>query len=339
MNFNDLYGNKALQETVKQLIANDTMPHAVLLSGMEGIGKFRFARAIAVEIAALHSDKKQEKIDESENLFEHLNIFYVIPTGVKGSGNNGVFNHDDYFKTIFSLKNEKNSYSNIIPLGYIQYIISQLKYKSVHDEDRIIIIRDAHYMTREAQNALLKILEEPPDRVFFILTTANEDKLLPTIISRCSRYLMSGLNENEMNRFLSNIGTDIRGKKLLTLLANGSPGILLKYSQFDVKSIADNLASALKKGKLIKLIDGIEKSIKLNKENKKIILKIYKEILLLMLYYDYIDNDNIFDYDLHLRKDRIERVLDKIIETEKNSIYNMSWETEWGVVFYNLIGG
>lgn len=52
-----------------------------------------------------------------------------------------------------------------------------------------------------------------------------------------------------------------------------------------------------------------------------------------MLYYNYIDNNNIFDYDFHLQKDRVERVLDKLIEMEKNSIYNLSWETEWGLCF------
>lgn len=339
MNFKNLYGNKALEKTIKQFIVKGNMPHAILLSGMEGIGKFLFARAIAVEIVAKHSDEKYEKIDESENLCEQLNVLYVIPTGTKGSGNNGVFNRNDYFKTLSSLNSNENNYAYTIPLGYIQYIISQLKYKSFHNEDRVVIIRDAHYMTREAQNALLKILEEPPDRVFFILTTANEDKLLPTIISRCAKYLMSGLNEEEMNLFLSKIDTDIRGKRLLTLLANGSPGILLKYSKFDVIDIADSLALSIKEGKFTELIAKIEKSIKSNKENKKIILKIYKEIFFLMLYYNYIDNNNIFDYDFHLQKDRVERVLDKLIEMEKNSIYNLSWETEWGVMFYNLIGG
>ncbi len=339
MNFNNLFGNQKLKNEILNLITEETLPHAVLLLGMDGIGKFGFARAAAVEITSLHSEKDKESIDRDENNFELLNIYYVIPTSVKGKGDNGAFTQDDYFKSLFSLKEEKNPSSGKIPLGYIQYIISQLKYRSFHNTDRIVIIRDAHLMTREAQNALLKILEEPPDRVFFILTSSNEDKLLQTIISRCSRYLMSNLTENEMKEFVSKNAITLKDTELLLLLANGSPGNLVKYADFNIDEISENLAFAFRNRKLTNIIADIDKKIKKNKDKKQLILNIYNQMLVLLLYFQYIDNNKVFNYDLNLKKDKIERAIDRIIEMEKNSTYNLSWETEWGLIFYNLIGG
>lgn len=92
---------------------------------------------------------------------------------------------------------------------------------------KVFIIDEAELMKRESQNAVLKFLEEPPGRVVIILVTSSEERLLPTIRSRCQRVFFGAISEPAMERWLERQDWELSGEERAWLLkfAEGSPGV------------------------------------------------------------------------------------------------------------------
>lgn len=117
---------------------------------------------------------------------------------------------------IFILETESS-----IGIEDVRKLQQKLFLKPYKSTDKASIIHDAHMLTIEAQNALLKILEEPPDHTYIILSAENQDRLLPTIISRCQLIALetkvTELNEQdgqELSEVFQSIQTGSSGDKL-----------------------------------------------------------------------------------------------------------------------------
>lgn len=102
------------------------------------------------------------------------------------------FRDKQFHPDITKIEAEKNS----IGIDLIRNLKRQIAYKPFESDHKIIIIEEAEKLTIEAQNALLKTLEEPPNATILILTTKNYDLLLPTIISRCQLIFLGSQTEN-----------------------------------------------------------------------------------------------------------------------------------------------
>lgn len=150
-------------EAVRGAVKNGTLAHAHLITGEEGIGKSAASREIARLI--LDPDGK----DRRENLVDITEIH---------------------------LK-EKS-----IGVDEVRNIISESGIKPFEGDRKVIIINDGEKMTVQAQNALLKTVEEPPEGVYFIITALKRDDLLPTISSRCQVVNLHPLTREEMAEYL-----------------------------------------------------------------------------------------------------------------------------------------
>ncbi len=150
-------------EAVRGAVKNGTLAHAHLITGEEGIGKSAASREIARLI--LDPDGK----DRRENLVDITEIH---------------------------LK-EKS-----IGVDEVRNIISESGIKPFEGDRKVIIINDGEKMTVQAQNALLKTVEEPPEGVYFIITALKRDDLLPTISSRCQVVNLHPLTREEMAQYL-----------------------------------------------------------------------------------------------------------------------------------------
>jgi DNA polymerase-3 subunit delta' len=113
-----------------------------------------------------------------------------------------------------------------IKINQIREIIDFLKLKS--KTGKVVIIEDAEKMNREASNALLKTLEEPPEKSLIILTTSNKSKILPTILSRTLKIRFSPLKEDEIVDILKLKGFSTNDIKKVYKLSDGSLCLILK---------------------------------------------------------------------------------------------------------------
>ncbi|ACN15773.1 HolB [Desulforapulum autotrophicum HRM2] len=117
-----------------------------------------------------------------------------------------------------------------IKISQIREIYGQIKAKPHEAKFRMVLIQGAEAMNPEASNALLKILEEPPERTFFILTTERTDGLLPTILSRCRQVTFSPMDQGKIEQILvrdHGIDTTTAG-----IAASWSQGSLQKALKF-----------------------------------------------------------------------------------------------------------
>lgn len=170
-------GNDRVKTSVQLLIKEKRIPHAIIISGDAGTGKRTLARYIA-GAAVCQGDTPPCSVCKSCKLF--------------ASGN-----HPDVF-TVAPADNKKN-----ITVAQIREVREKAFIKSHMGSKKVFIINQAELMNEQSQNALLKILEEPPRDVCFILTVQNPTALLDTVVSRCVVFSLTAPDFAQAEEYLS----------------------------------------------------------------------------------------------------------------------------------------
>jgi DNA polymerase-3 subunit gamma/tau len=201
----DELDNAKVKEIITKILKAGSFPHAFLFVGQKGTGKTSTARIFAKAINCLENKfgkKDAETIEPCNHCTNCLSIDHsnsVDVVEMDAASNRGI---DEIKKLIHE--------TNFLPMT--------CRY-------RVFIIDEAHMITPEAFNALLKTLEEPPPAVIFIFATTNKDKLPKTIISRCQIVNFGKANKTDIIRMLNRLtqGENIKvDKKLLELIAEHS---------------------------------------------------------------------------------------------------------------------
>ena len=123
---------------------------------------------------------------------------------------------------------------SFIKISQIRELCDTLIMKPYEATTRVVIISQAEAMNPEAGNALLKILEEPPDQTLLILTAVQTSDLLPTIVSRCQQIRFKPISKNHLERLLTEKeGLDQKDAEILALLANGSFSKAIEMNRMD----------------------------------------------------------------------------------------------------------
>lgn len=203
-----IIGQPHAVKQLKSLASNNRIPHALLFSGPSGVGKYFTAIQF---IKSLNSEANYKKIEN----FEEPQVKYIIPlprgkSEVSESSATEKLSEKQLNDLVDELSKKKtNPYykiqidgANNVKISSIREIRKFLSLDYTDIEHRVVIIDEAHLMNTEAQNALLKSLEEPPEGVIFILITPYEDKLLPTIRSRCWQIKFNSLQNNVIKEIL-----------------------------------------------------------------------------------------------------------------------------------------
>ena len=199
--FKDLIGHEEIANTIYNSIKNNNSANAFLFTGIRGIGKTTFARIVAKALnceQALEStcEKKCDQCDPIANS-NHIDVLEMDAASKTGV--------DDVRELI----------------EFSRYPPSLAKFK-------IFIIDEVHKLSKQAFNALLKTLEEPPKYLKFIFATTEVKKIPITVISRCQRYDLSRIKSEELSVYLKNITTkeekdvDYNAIKLIVKLSEGS---------------------------------------------------------------------------------------------------------------------
>lgn len=208
MTFNDVIGQQEMIERLKRLVDENRLPHAIMLCGPQGAGKFALAVALASYI--LGTDR-----------WQHPDLHYSYPT-IKGKNwsSDRKPESDDYAHEWFQMLNEEGAYFDLqewlprIKVENQQSLISVaesdrltriLMMKSNQGGKKISLIWMPEKMNRECANKILKLLEEPPSDTHFILVSQHPEQLLETIRSRVQRFDVKPIDQQSVQEALQRL--------------------------------------------------------------------------------------------------------------------------------------
>ena len=173
--FENLVGNEKVKSLLSKTIETNSVLHSYLFEGIDGIGKSSFAKEFAKAVLCNNENIKPCHQCKSCNSFANDN-------------------HPDYM----FIERDGNS----IKIEQIRYLIQKISEKPIESSKKVYIIDNADTMTVEAQNSLLKTLEEPPEYVCLILIASNESKLLNTIKSRCTKIFFTPIEDEKIEKYI-----------------------------------------------------------------------------------------------------------------------------------------
>ncbi len=204
--FADLMGQDVLVKTLKNAIEKKRIPHAILLTGVRGIGKTTTARIIARSLNCVGPDGKgTETITPCGQCQPCVDILAE--------------KHLDVIEMDAASRTSVDDIRRVIDAAY---------YKPASARYKIQIIDEVHMLTKQAFNALLKTLEEPPEYTKFIFATTELNRVPDTIVSRCVRFDLKRFDRDTLEQLLQktcqqeSIGFDNDAIRLLAVAANGS---------------------------------------------------------------------------------------------------------------------
>jgi DNA polymerase-3 subunit gamma/tau len=175
-NFDDLIGQEALVRTLKNALDQGRLAHAFVLTGVRGVGKTTTARIIAKGLNCIGADGKGGPT--------------VNPCGV--CDNCRSITEDRHVDV---LEMDAASHTGV---DDIREIIDGVRYRPVSARYKVYIIDEVHMLSRNAFNALLKTLEEPPDHVKFVFATTEIRKVPITVLSRCQRFDLRRIGSDDL---------------------------------------------------------------------------------------------------------------------------------------------
>ncbi len=180
----DFTGHEEIEPYILDLINNDNMPHALILGGPKGVGKstfgYRLARALLKKGIP---DPNQDSMfaDEAPATLDSLYVAPDDPVFRKVASGG----HPDFLGLERPIDERKGQPKNSMDIETVRKVAPFLRMTSSDGGWRVVIVNDADTMTRSAQNAILKILEEPPAHTLLILVCHRVGAMIPTIRSRC----------------------------------------------------------------------------------------------------------------------------------------------------------
>ncbi|HEX2868014.1 MAG TPA: hypothetical protein VHO03_13290 [Ignavibacteriales bacterium] len=228
-------GQRQAGELLNKINLSRKIPHAFLFTGPDGVGKHFMAVKFLELLNSADDGGQSSHAVKVRSLSEPFVKFVIpLPRGKNETGDNSP-TEKLTAETLEQLKEElekkvNNPYHKISLAGANNIKISSIreikKFQSLTYEEakyRAVIISDAHLMNDEAQNALLKSLEEPPEGMIFILITPYKSELLPTIISRCWTVNFNPLGREGLSQILQeHFGVEKASADKISVFSNGS---------------------------------------------------------------------------------------------------------------------
>ena len=217
--FDSIIGNNECKTILKNIINNNNISHSYIFNGQPGIGKFLFAKEFAKAILCTDSNmnlKPCGKCKSCESIENNNNPDLLIIDEVNSS-----------------IKNEQ-----------IKEIVNDVFEKPIQGTKKVYVINNSENMTREAQNSLLKTLEEPPEHAVIILISNNENLLLNTIKSRCFKINFKTLTNDEIAQYFKQNNIVMDSQLLQSFEGSIEKALIIMQnvdSYKEVNSLFDNI--------------------------------------------------------------------------------------------------
>ncbi len=200
--FDDLIGQEVIAETIENSIKANRIPNAYLFTGIRGVGKTTIARILAKSLNCINGIENLCKEKLCDNCDSISNSNHIDVLEMDAASKTGV---DD-----------------------VRDLIEFSRYGPTSSKYKIFIIDEVHMLSKQAFNALLKTLEEPPEYLKFIFATTEIKKIPVTVVSRCQRFDLSRIRSIELFNFLKTIKEKENGRvsddalRLIVKISEGS---------------------------------------------------------------------------------------------------------------------
>jgi len=249
--FTAFLGNTPAVEHLRTAIASGRLPHALILSGPAGAGKYTLALMLAMAVECERQPRELRSYSASGATGQSLASFCGVCRNCTRIAT--AFNLDDEVDKAVAAREDLRETDKketrvlvqphpdvliippdppqlLIKLGQVRTLIQSAHYLPAEAPRKIFIITASSFM-KEAANSLLKVLEEPPATVHIILLSENPGELLPTIRSRCANVRLGALPVEEIEMLLSDRRPDVPPKQrtLIARLAQGAAGRALGF--------------------------------------------------------------------------------------------------------------
>ncbi len=226
--FDEIIGNEPIKNELKKAVYENKVSHSYMFVGIEGIGKQIMAKNFAQSV--LCTNENEKGCHQCKSCIEFIS-----------------HNHPDFLY----LEPDGNS----IKIEQIRYLQRKIQEKPIISDRKVYIINDADKMTTEAQNCLLKTLEEPPEYSTIILVGSNENAFLNTIKSRCMKIAFQPIESKYIKQYMEETYgmTNISQNMLEAFQGSIGKAILLKDKKEQYESI-ENMIEKLDKTDMTELI-------------------------------------------------------------------------------------
>ena len=304
----DFIGHEALINNFKQRCLKNTLSHAHLIAGEDGVGKGKLANILAKFI--LNGDLDREYVD------------------------------------IINYSSEKSSFG----VDDVRDIIEEVYKKPFEKDKKVIIIHEGNKLTIQAQNALLKTIEEPPKGVYIIILCESLGLILDTIKSRCEIYKLKPLTKSELYEYIKikKFNYDENEIKSAIAFSEGVPGRIDRYFNDDkLRELRNNIVILIKNLNKNDLEDILqqEESFSNLKNDKEEVLNIFG-----LFIRDILINKEIENEEFIINSDKLEDIkeltkemsfkkLNNMIKTIEEARRNIKSNVSWGMTLRVMLMG
>jgi DNA polymerase III subunit delta' len=253
MPFSDFLGNPETVHRLREMLARKRFPHAVILSGAQGSGKYTLALMLSRALNCLEQPVNGElpdfcgrcanctRIAQSEDLDARFAEAVEARDGMREADKKEtrilVQTHPDV------LIIPPDPPQMLVKVDQVRHVIGNIYFRPAEARERVYIFTGSAFM-KEAANSLLKVLEEPPEFATIFLLTENPGELLPTIRSRSVSFALGAMSAEEVDSVLSHRRPDWNPRER-ALVARLSEGAIGRALSFDLKSYVAARAQAL----------------------------------------------------------------------------------------------
>lgn len=304
----DFIGHEALINNFKQRCLKNTLSHAHLIAGEDGVGKGKLANILAKFI--LNGDLDREYVD------------------------------------IINYSSEKSSFG----VDDVRDIIEEVYKKPFEKDKKVIIIHEGNKLTIQAQNALLKTIEEPPKGVYIIILCESLELILDTIKSRCEIYKLKPLTKSELYEYIKikKFNYDENEIKSAIAFSEGVAGRIDRYFNDDkLRELRNNIVILIKNLNKNDLEDILqqEESFSNLKNDKEEVLNIFG-----LFIRDILINKEIENEEFIINSDKLEDIkeltkemsfkkLNNMIKTIEEARRNIKSNVSWGMTLRVMLMG
>lgn len=253
MSFRDFYGNADVVRRLREMLARDRFPHAVILAGPAGAGKYTLAQMVAKAMNCLApvtpdglpdycgSCTNCTRIAGADDLETRFAEAVEAREGLRETDKKDTRILIQAHPEVMVVPPDPPQM--LIKIGQVRKVIESINFRPVEARRKVFIFTEASFM-KEAANSLLKVLEEPPEYATIFLLAENPGELLPTIRSRGVTFTLQSLPATEIASFLTTTRPewDARQRQLVARLCGGAAG---RARSFDLEAYAAARKDAL----------------------------------------------------------------------------------------------